>query len=247
MIGWSTLDKLDPPVTRYELFDGPKPLKSGLSHSLNLWVLSGKAYNFAIRAENACGKGEFSPQTHYRKKNDQEIEQHVIAETSACGQIKKVSVKAIGCSLIVEWTRPENDVCFTYPTYIIRVQDRWLAHFHTITHCGHSVYDTECTIPMTDLTLAPFNLKPEEPITVRVAGRDGIEFGPWSDAVSGVEMLAKPQQMSEVAYDPKEGVISWSEVVGGKTPITGYQLFNNAGLLKSVKTTHVSGIHDVIG
>ena len=120
MIGWSKLDKLVPAVTHYELFDGPLPLKKGLSHSVNLWILSGKSYNFLIRAENACGKGELSLPTLYRLHNDKEVIMHV-AETKECGQIKKVTIGVADCSLLVTWERPENDMCFTYPTYIVRI------------------------------------------------------------------------------------------------------------------------------
>ena len=100
---------------------------------------------------------------------------------------------------------------------------------------------------MSHLLLPPFELRPNEPITVRVAGRDGIEFGPWSNAVSGIKMLDKPKRMEKVKYE--EGIISWREVVGGSTPITGYQLFSNAGLVKSVASSsdHVSGMWNING
>ena len=112
-------------------------------------------YHFKVRARTACGSGPFSAEI-------------VVRFDTVPGQMQKVTTSSRDCQLIINWT-PPTDGGSPIIRYQIeaRTNNRW--NYEVIKNCGGSSFERSCTVPMTTLTSAPFNLREGDLIAIRAS------------------------------------------------------------------------------
>lgn len=116
-------------------------------------VEEGKTYRFAIRARNQCGTSASSP-IHPVTLSPQ---------ATAPSQMSPIAAHIDKCTVIFNWQAPyDNGSPITNYNLEVRGSDN---SFHTLqNYCGNS---NTCKVPMSVLTMPPFNLAQNAPIIVR--------------------------------------------------------------------------------
>lgn len=153
-------------------------------------LVAGQGYLFRLRAENIYGWGPYSGQT-------------LIYAAGLPTQPYQAVTTIVGTDVVISWSEPENSAAplIAYSVVILRADGTF---GEELTHCdgaGAAVLATapnlQCTIPLTTLRAAPFELPYGALVQARVMAQNANGWGSLSQVnLVGASVETEPAQMA---------------------------------------------------
>ena len=143
------------------------------------------------------------------------------------------SIDPVTGGVLISWSQPDDNSQTLISFTILIGSTDGVTFFEDETDCsGVDPLVTQCLVPMTTLTAAPFNLQFDQLVLVKAHSTNFFGVGPDSNVnIDGVKIMKIPSQMGPISVISKtetEITLAWSSITGvatGNSEITTYNLY----------------------
>jgi hypothetical protein len=167
-------------------------------------LVPGNTYRYKVSAKNSCGLGALSPEI-------------IIQMQGPPAKMQPVQASTDGCQVLFRWVPPSSNG-LQVNDYVFKVASSQNL-LYEIDACGSS-YSESCTVQMSTLAAAPYNLVPGSTIYSTIAACNQVGCGQTSDYNAGVAMTGNPSTVQNLNYimspsSTRSVVLSWAAASGG--------------------------------
>lgn len=177
-------------------------------------LIPGSTYRYKVRAKNSCGLGPYSPEI-------------IIQMQGVPDKMQPVQASTDGCQVLFRWNSP-NSNGLAINDYVFKVASSQNV-LYEIDACGSS-FSESCTVQMSTLAAAPYNLVPGSTIYSTIQACNSVGCGQNSDYNQGVAMTGNPSAVQNLTYinspsSVSSVVLSWSPASGG---VSQYEIWQSS-------------------
>jgi hypothetical protein len=147
-------------------------------------LIPGNTYRYKVLAKNSCGSGALSPEI-------------IIQMQGVPDKMQPVQASTDGCQVLFRWAPPSSNG-LSINQYVFKVASSQNM-LYPIDACGSS-YSESCTVQMSTLAAAPYNLVPGSTIYSTIEACNQVGCGASSDYNAGVAMTGNPSAVQNLNY-----------------------------------------------
>jgi hypothetical protein len=127
-----------------------------------------------VRAHNPCGNGSFS----------EDLVVQFTRPSTGPAKMATPLIQTDDCFLNLRWVSPDSGGS-DIQGYKLEIKNPDFAQYHSLdSYCGRMGQPTACQVPLSTLTMPPFNLRHNDMIYVRAAAYTSAGIGQFSSLSS---------------------------------------------------------------